>query len=402
MTMFVIDMHAPGVEVRPLVQATGEAEFNEVYITDVRIPDAERLGDVGEGWGVSLTTLMNERVSIGGQVAPAVARASSRVAVERVRSSAPSAATRSRATQLARLWIEAEVQPAHEHARVSRPASKGTPGPGGIRRQARDGRPQPADHELRRWTSWARRRCSIRPATRWTRPDDRDGPVQPAEGVPSRAGQLDRGRHDEHHEEHPRRAGPRACPANPGSTRTVPGAKCLGARSRLGGGFGSLGFPEFDGKCPFGVICPNGGRGPDLQVRGQDADLDRDVHHRADGAAAVCAFALVFSAARGRGRRDAPQRPLPPCPRSSTTSAAPTSTTIPPNMPAFTLPTDDGLKLVQAHNQAELDIVSSQGAIRPAQRDAKGARSAFRKGAASTPQAECARTQDRAAARRIT
>ena len=59
-------MHAPGVEVRPLRQMTGEAEFNEVYFTDVRIPDAERLGDVGDGWRVSLTTLMNERVSIGG------------------------------------------------------------------------------------------------------------------------------------------------------------------------------------------------------------------------------------------------------------------------------------------------------------------------------------------------
>jgi alkylation response protein AidB-like acyl-CoA dehydrogenase len=70
MTYFVVDMHAPGVEVRPLYQITGEAEFNEVYFTDVRIPDAERLGDVGEGWRVSLTTLMNERVSIGGQIPP--------------------------------------------------------------------------------------------------------------------------------------------------------------------------------------------------------------------------------------------------------------------------------------------------------------------------------------------
>ncbi len=70
MTYFVVDMHAPGVEVRPLFQITGEAEFNEVYFTDVRIPDAERLGDVGEGWRVSLTTLMNERVAIGGQVSP--------------------------------------------------------------------------------------------------------------------------------------------------------------------------------------------------------------------------------------------------------------------------------------------------------------------------------------------
>ena len=52
MTYFVVDMHAPGVEVRPLYQITGEAEFNEVFFTDVRIPDAERLGEVGDGWRV--------------------------------------------------------------------------------------------------------------------------------------------------------------------------------------------------------------------------------------------------------------------------------------------------------------------------------------------------------------
>jgi alkylation response protein AidB-like acyl-CoA dehydrogenase len=70
MTYFVVDMHAPGVEVKPLYQITGEAEFNEVFFTDVRIPDSERLSDVGEGWRVSLTTLMNERVAIGGQIPP--------------------------------------------------------------------------------------------------------------------------------------------------------------------------------------------------------------------------------------------------------------------------------------------------------------------------------------------
>ena len=68
MTCFLVDMHAPGVEVRPLYQITGEAEFNEIFFTDVRIPDSARLGAVGEGWGVALTTLMNERVSIGGNV----------------------------------------------------------------------------------------------------------------------------------------------------------------------------------------------------------------------------------------------------------------------------------------------------------------------------------------------
>jgi alkylation response protein AidB-like acyl-CoA dehydrogenase len=69
-TAFLVDMHAPGVEVLPLYQVTGEAEFNECFFTDVRVPDSRRLGDVGEGWGVSITTLMNERVSIGGTVPP--------------------------------------------------------------------------------------------------------------------------------------------------------------------------------------------------------------------------------------------------------------------------------------------------------------------------------------------
>jgi alkylation response protein AidB-like acyl-CoA dehydrogenase len=65
LTGFVVDMHAPGVEVRPLRQMTGGASFNEVFFTDVRIPDSHRLGDVGQGWAVALTTLMNERASIG-------------------------------------------------------------------------------------------------------------------------------------------------------------------------------------------------------------------------------------------------------------------------------------------------------------------------------------------------
>ena len=68
LTAFVVDMKAPTVEVRPLRQITGEAEFNEVYFTDTRIPDSERLGQPGDGWRVSLTTLMNERVSIGGTI----------------------------------------------------------------------------------------------------------------------------------------------------------------------------------------------------------------------------------------------------------------------------------------------------------------------------------------------
>jgi alkylation response protein AidB-like acyl-CoA dehydrogenase len=69
-TAFLVNMHAPGVEVLPLYQVTGEAEFNEVFFNEARIPDTDRLGGVGDGWGVSITTLMNERVSIGGTVPP--------------------------------------------------------------------------------------------------------------------------------------------------------------------------------------------------------------------------------------------------------------------------------------------------------------------------------------------
>jgi len=65
LTMFWIDMKTPGIEVRPIKQANGQSGFNEVYFTDVRIPDSQRLGAVGQGWQVSLTTLMNERLSIG-------------------------------------------------------------------------------------------------------------------------------------------------------------------------------------------------------------------------------------------------------------------------------------------------------------------------------------------------
>jgi alkylation response protein AidB-like acyl-CoA dehydrogenase len=66
LTGFVVDMHASGVEVRPLRQMTGGASFNEVFFTDVRIPDSHRLGEINGGWTVALTTLMNERAAIGG------------------------------------------------------------------------------------------------------------------------------------------------------------------------------------------------------------------------------------------------------------------------------------------------------------------------------------------------
>lgn len=66
LSYFYVDMKAPGVEIKPIKQLTGESDFNEVYFTDVRVADSQRLGEVGQGWQVSLTTLMNERAAIGG------------------------------------------------------------------------------------------------------------------------------------------------------------------------------------------------------------------------------------------------------------------------------------------------------------------------------------------------
>lgn len=65
LTYFILDMNQPGVEVRPIRQVSGDSDFNEVFLTDARIPDANRLGEVGEGWKVAITTLMNERLSVG-------------------------------------------------------------------------------------------------------------------------------------------------------------------------------------------------------------------------------------------------------------------------------------------------------------------------------------------------
>ena len=126
LTYFVIDMAQPEVEVRPLRQMTGEAEFNEVYFTDARVPDVERLGEIGEGWRVSLTTLMNERVAIGGTV-PEKGSGMIAQVVDTYRSSGGSAAERD---ELMKLWIRAEIGRL-TNIRASQNRKQGTPGPEG-------------------------------------------------------------------------------------------------------------------------------------------------------------------------------------------------------------------------------------------------------------------------------
>jgi alkylation response protein AidB-like acyl-CoA dehydrogenase len=129
LTAFVVDMHAPGVEVRPLFQITGEAEFNEVYFTDVRIPQAEMLGSPGDGWRVSLTTLMNERVSIGGTI-PRKGSGPIRELVkvwQELPEDRKEPATRD---AVMKLWIRAEVHRL-TNIRASQNRKMGDPGPEG-------------------------------------------------------------------------------------------------------------------------------------------------------------------------------------------------------------------------------------------------------------------------------
>jgi alkylation response protein AidB-like acyl-CoA dehydrogenase len=72
LTFFFLDMKSPGIEIRPIHQMSGARHFNEVFFTDVRVPDSQRLGGVGQGWKVSLTTLMNERLAVGDVQRPEV------------------------------------------------------------------------------------------------------------------------------------------------------------------------------------------------------------------------------------------------------------------------------------------------------------------------------------------
>jgi alkylation response protein AidB-like acyl-CoA dehydrogenase len=132
LSYFVLDMHAPGVEVRPLYQMTGEAEFNEVFLTDVRIDDSLRLGDEGDGWRVAITTLMNERVALAGGPAP---RGSGPIKElvklwEERKSQLSSVECEIWRDRVMALWIEAEIVRL-TNARAKQSAVGGNPGPEG-------------------------------------------------------------------------------------------------------------------------------------------------------------------------------------------------------------------------------------------------------------------------------
>ena len=130
LTYFALDMHSPGVEVRPLRQITGEAEFNEVYMTDVRVPDAARIGAVGEGWRVSLTTLMNERTAIGGAVGGATTAQQGPLGnlMEAFRNMDPAVRTKAHRDEVMQLWVQGEALRL-TNIRAAQNARAGNPGP---------------------------------------------------------------------------------------------------------------------------------------------------------------------------------------------------------------------------------------------------------------------------------
>ena len=127
MTYFVVDMATSGVEVRPIRQMTGDAEFNEVFLNDVVVPDDCRIGAVGEGWRVAMTTLMNERVAIGGDTPPRGSGPIGRAIEvwESIGSDDPVQRDR-----LLQLWVRAEVNRL-TNLRAKELQRTGTPGPEG-------------------------------------------------------------------------------------------------------------------------------------------------------------------------------------------------------------------------------------------------------------------------------
>jgi len=129
-TYFLLDMKSPGVDVRPLRQLTGESEFNEVYLDQVFVPDDAVLGEVGGGWSVALTTLMNERVSLGGRAAQRGSGPSAGL-VETYREARQAGrAGDAELDRVMRLWIRAEAARL-TNQRAAEQLRRGAPGPEG-------------------------------------------------------------------------------------------------------------------------------------------------------------------------------------------------------------------------------------------------------------------------------
>ena len=158
LTMFFLDMKSPGVEVRPIKQASGQSDFNEVYFTDVKIPDSQRLGAVNDGWNVSLTTLMNERMSIGAgrfDRLPGIVRVLQQSDAGRWSRDRGS----QRALQARELGGEGERAEIHQHAHDLGAVEGRASGSGEFHRQAGGGIDGPGCRDVRARSAGRRRRA---------------------------------------------------------------------------------------------------------------------------------------------------------------------------------------------------------------------------------------------------
>jgi alkylation response protein AidB-like acyl-CoA dehydrogenase len=127
LSYLIVDMKAPGVEVRPLRQITGEAEFNEIFFTDVEVPAENLLGEVGQGWQVAMTTLLHERGTLGFALSAAL-DANVRRLVELARERKPAGAARD---AVAREWIEQQALRFTNYRSLTTLIKTGIPGPEG-------------------------------------------------------------------------------------------------------------------------------------------------------------------------------------------------------------------------------------------------------------------------------
>jgi alkylation response protein AidB-like acyl-CoA dehydrogenase len=127
LTYLLVDMHAPGVEVRPLRQITGEAEFNEIFFSDVEVPVANRLGEEGEGWQVAMTTLLHERATLGFALTATLDALFGRL-LEEVPGRDPAPHVRE---ALAREWIELQALRFTNYRALGTYERTGVPGPEG-------------------------------------------------------------------------------------------------------------------------------------------------------------------------------------------------------------------------------------------------------------------------------
>ena len=145
LTYLLVDMHAPGVEVRPLRQITGEAEFNEIFFTDVEVPVENVVGEIGGGWQVAMTTLLHERGTLGfaltagleSQIRKLIALAKER------------GATAVQRDAIAREWIGLQAVRYTNYRSLTTLMKTGIPGPGGLRREALVVGGEPARDEAR-------------------------------------------------------------------------------------------------------------------------------------------------------------------------------------------------------------------------------------------------------------